>query len=222
MSQLDCFALSQKISSLSDAAHYQFERYLRFLQSRNYADGTLLVVVSCLRRFLNHQPTPRRRQLSADLYLTTAADVEQFVSFASRSALAPTTINNTLSNLAVMFNFFVDEEKMRQSPVRRRHRVFAPQHLPKPMAEADVKGFFRVMDKVPDRLMFLLMLRCGLRVSEVAHLQWIDIDFTAGTVRVNSSKGQVDRILYLSPDVASTLSLWQRAAIKDGCFRARR
>ncbi len=60
MSQLDCFALSQKISSLSDAAHYQVECYLRYLQSRNYADGTLLVGVSCLRRFLNHQPKPRR------------------------------------------------------------------------------------------------------------------------------------------------------------------
>ncbi len=211
MSQLDCFALSQKISSLSDAAHYQVERYLCYLQSRNYADGTLLVGVSCLRRFLNHHPKPRRRQLSADLYLTTAADVEQFVSIASRSELAPATINNTLSNLAMMFDFFVEEEKVRQSPVRRRHRVFAPQHLPKPMAEADVKRFFRVIDKVGDRLMFLLMLRCGLRVSEVAHLQWTEIDFASGTVRVNNSKGQVDRILYLSPDAASTLSLWQKA-----------
>ena len=211
MSQLDCFALSRKISSLSGAAQCQFEQYLHYLQSRNYADGTLLVVVSCLRRFLNHQPKPRCRQLSADLYLTTAADVEQFVGSASRSGLAPTTINNTLSMLAAMFDFFVDEEKMRQAPVRRRHRVFAPQHLPKPMAEADVRHFFRVIDKVPDRLMFLLMLRCGLRVSEVAHLQWTDIDSTAGTVRVNNSKGQVDRILYLSSDVAQTLSLWQRA-----------
>lgn len=56
MSQLDCFALSQKISSLSDAVHYQVEFYLRYLHLRNYADGTLLVGVSCLRRFLNHQP----------------------------------------------------------------------------------------------------------------------------------------------------------------------
>jgi len=94
MSQLDCFALSQKLSSLSDAAHYQVEGYLRYLQSRNYADGTLLVGVSCMRRFLNHQPKLRYRQLSADLYLTTAADVDRFVSIAGRSALAPVTINN--------------------------------------------------------------------------------------------------------------------------------
>jgi site-specific recombinase XerD len=159
--------LSRKVSSLSNAAHYQFERYLRYLQSRNYADGTLLVVISCLRRFLKHQPTSRCRQLSADLFLTTAADVEQFVSSAGRSELAPATINNTLSNLAVMFDFFVEEEKMRQSPVRGRHRVFAPQHLPKPMAEADVKRFFRVIDKVLNRLMFLPMLRanCAWRRS---------------------------------------------------------
>jgi integrase len=36
------------------------------------------------------------------------------------------------------------------------------------MAEAEVVAFFRVIDALQDRTMFLLMLRCGLRVSEVS------------------------------------------------------
>lgn len=216
MSKLDCFSLSRKLDGLSALAYEAVERYLCFLQTRNYADGTLKVVVSCLHRFLLHQPEFRHRQLVADLYQTNSTDVENFVSSASQRGLSPSTINNTLSLLAPLFDFFVDEELMANQPVRRKHRVFAPHHLPKPMAEEDLKKFFHVIDKVSDRLMFLLMLRCGLRVSEVAHLQWTDLDSVSGTVRINNSKGQVDRILYLSSDVVQTLSLWHTAEREAG------
>jgi integrase len=48
---------------------------------------------------------------------------------------------------------------------------------------------------------FLLMLRCERRVSEVSHLRWAAIDMAQGTLRVNTSKGQVDRVVSLSPDM---------------------
>jgi integrase/recombinase XerD len=58
--------------------------------------------------------------------------------------------------------------------------------------------------------MFLLMLRCGLRVSEVSRVPWAAIDVAQGTLRVDNSKGQVDRVVYLAPDVATALRQWQR------------
>jgi site-specific recombinase XerD len=58
--------------------------------------------------------------------------------------------------------------------------------------------------------MFLLMLRCGLRVGEVSSLPWAAIDCTQGTLRIDNSKGHVDRVVYLSPDVAKALRQWQR------------
>jgi site-specific recombinase XerC len=59
--------------------------------------------------------------------------------------------------------------------------------------------------------MLLLMLRCGLRVSEVSHVRWEAIDMAQGTLRVNTSKGQVDRVVYLSPDVAP--AAWPNPAL---------
>src|SRR2546425_8548547 len=53
------------------------------------------------------------------------------------------------------------------------------------------------------------MLRCGLRVSEVSALPWSASDLGQGTLRVDNSKGQVDRVVYLSPDVAPALRQWQ-------------
>jgi integrase/recombinase XerD len=91
-----------------------------------------------------------------------------------------------------------------------RHHILVPQELPRPMADDEVVAFFRVIDAVRDRTMFFLMLRCGLRVSEVSHLAWAALDFAQGTVRIDHSKGQVDRVVYLAPDVAKALRQWQR------------
>jgi len=53
-------------------------------------------------------------------------------------------------------------------------------------------------------------LRCGLRVSEVSSLSWSALDCAQGTVRIDNSKGHVDRVVYLAPDVAKALRQWQR------------
>ena len=49
-----------------------------------------------------------------------------------------------------------------------------------------------------------------IRVSEVSGVRWSAIDLGQGTLRVDNSKGQVDRVVYLAPDVATALRQWQR------------
>ena len=78
------------------------------------------------------------------------------------------------------------------------------------MAEEDLIRLFQVIDALRDRTIFLLMRRCGLRVGEATRLSWAAIDWTQGTIRVNDSKGRVDRIVYCSPDVEKVLRQWRR------------
>ena len=96
-----------------------------------------------------------------------------------------------------------------QPVIRRRHRLPTPTTLPKPIAEADLVTFFKVIDSVRDRLLFLLMLRCGLRVAEACSLTWNDVDPEATSIRINNGKDQVDRVVYIAPDVEKALQLWQ-------------
>ncbi len=122
------------------------------------------------------------------------------------------------------FGFLCDQGVLAQSPMQLpRHQILVPARLPRPMAETEVVAFFRVIDTLEDRMMFLLMLRCGLRVSEVSHVRWEAIDMAQGTLRVNTSKGQGDRVVSLSPDVATTLRQWHglQAAIADYVFPSR-
>ena len=77
------------------------------------------------------------------------------------------------------------------------------------MPDEDVVAFFRVIDKLRDRLLFLLMLRCGLRAGEARTLPWSALNWEQGTIRIDDSKGAVDRIVYFSSDVETTLRQWQ-------------
>src|SRR5947208_3318944 len=107
------------------------------------------------------------------------------------------------------FVFLCDQGLLAQSPIQLpRHQILVPTRLPHPMAEAEVVAFFRVIDTLEDRTMFLLMRRCGLRVSEVSGVRWSAIDVGQGTLRVDNSKGQADRVVSLSPDVATALRQW--------------
>jgi site-specific recombinase XerD len=148
--------------------------------------------------------------LTDDITRTTPQDITAFITAAQSAGLAPTTINTKLSILTSFFEHLRAEGQMTYQPVRRRrHRLLTPPVLPKPMPDTDLIAFFQVIDSVRDRLIFLLMSRCGLRVSEVCALAWDAIELSVGTVRITRGKGQVDRIVYLSPDVEQAIQVWR-------------
>jgi site-specific recombinase XerD len=185
------------------------------LEARHYAPGTLEAIITAVKRLLRHLPAPRQSALTGDLSTAVPQDITEFVLLAQEAGLAPSTINLSLSILAEFFNFLREAELMSVQPVsKRRHRLLAPTTLPKPMSEADLVVFFKAVNSVRDRLLFLIMLRCGLRVSEACALRWDDCDLSASSLRVDDGKGHVDRIAYLSPDVERELKLW-RAQCSD-------
>ena len=110
-----------------------------------------------------------------------------------------------------------------QPVIRHRHRLPTPTTFPKPIAETDLIAFFKVIDSIRDRLLFLLMLRCGLRVSEACSLTWNDVDLQGSSIRINNGKGQVDRVVYIAPDVEKALKLWHaRGTLSPYLFPSRR
>lgn len=156
-------------------------------------------------------PAHQQPRLYQDLAHTTADDIDAWLQAAHRKGLAPSTINHLLSVLHRFFTLLQAQGRPLQQPIHwRRHQVLVPQALPRPMAEEDLIRFFQVIDSLRERTMFLLMLRCGLRVGEVSALTWPAMHAKAGSIRIDNSKGQVDRVVYSSPDVEQALRQWRR------------
>ena len=68
-----------------------------------------------------------------------------------------------------------------------------PQKLPEILSHEEVGSLIEATRTVRDRLMLMLAYGGGLRVSEVVHLRWRDLDRERGLIRVEQGKGKKDR-----------------------------
>lgn len=211
MSELSQLPRGHLLLFLSPHNQHRLAAYLSLLQARQYAPNTLGNITGNLKSFCLLLPKPRRDRIANDFAATTPEDIDAYMQAASDHGLAPSTISNALGMIRSFFTFLLEEGDLSYQPVRRhRHQVLVPQTLPRPMAQEDVVAFFRVIDSLRDRVIFLLMLRCGLRVSEVRRLSWSAVNWEHSSLRIDNGKGQVDRVVYYSGDVDHALSQWAR------------
>jgi site-specific recombinase XerD len=119
----------------------------------------------------------------------------------------PATVNRRLAAILAFYLFLSDEDDGLICPVLyHRHHLREPQRLPRPVQEQDLRQFFAVIESTRDRAMFLLMLRCGLRISEVANLLLADLYLEEEFPRlVVSGKSARERSVYLSPQAERAL-----------------
>jgi integrase/recombinase XerD len=130
----------------------------------------------------------------------TFHDVDQFVIQQAARGMGPATINRRLAAVLALYTFLADEDPALTCPVLpRRHWLRQPQRLPRPVQRDQLDRFFAVIRDVRDRAMFTLMLRCGLRIAEVAGLKLADLYLQEEYPRVVvHGKGGKERSAYLS------------------------
>ena len=100
------------------------------------------------------------------------------------------------------------------SPVHPKYFLKQEQPLPSVIAPEALELLLSVVKQPRDRAIFLLMLRSGLRVQEVAGLQRQDCDLLRRRLIVRQAKNRRERIAYLSQDSIEALQayLCQRPA----------
>jgi len=102
----------------------------------------------------------------------TFHDVDQSVMDQAARGFKPATINRRLAAISALYTFLADEDQTLVCPVLpHRHAIKERERLPRPVQADDLARFFAVVDHSRDLAMFLLMLRSGLRISEVAALR---------------------------------------------------
>jgi site-specific recombinase XerD len=95
-----------------------------------------------------------------------------------------------------------------------------PKPLPRHLQDDQVRRLFTVITDLRDRAMFMLMLRCGLRVEEVAELTVDAVEYGRRQIFVSNGKGAKDRVVYVSEDARSALLgyLAKRSSKAKGLF----
>ena len=95
-----------------------------------------------------------------------------------------------------------------------------PKPLPRHLKDDQVRRFFEGITDLRDRAMFMLMLRCGLRVQEVAELTVDAVEHGRRQIFVFHGKGAKDRVVYMSEDACSALLAYleKRSSKAKGLF----
>jgi site-specific recombinase XerD len=168
-----------------------------YLQRRNYSASTLDSYILDLQLFFaeTHKAPDH----------VTFGDVDRFIDRQYQHGLAPATINRRLYALKHFFDFLLERQVVSGNPIKPSHALRRARTLPRALAQEQVDQLFAQMPHPLDRALFLLMLRGGLRGSEVARLKLRDIDWAQQAVLVEQGKGRKDRRVYLSADAIASL-----------------
>lgn len=168
------------------------------MKRRNYSAHTVKNYLSTLEHFVLwldiavEQVTPKRVQAYIDRLLA--------------KGLSPKTINCHLDSIRRFYDYLHDEEGIELlNPVKRGYLLRLPKPLPRHLKDHQVQRLFEVIESPRDRAIFMLMLRCGLRVAEVADLALGDLDLRRSKILVQNGKGGKGRVVYLSQDAYEAL-----------------
>jgi site-specific recombinase XerD len=153
----------------------------------------------------------------------TFRDVDLFVIQQAASGLKPSTINRRLAAITSFYAFLSDENPDLVCPVLpHRHGLKERRRLPRPVPQDALRQFFAVIEGARDRAMFLLMLRCGLRISEVAALRMTDLYLDELPPRMFvHGKASKERVAYLSSQAEIALRTFldeRQSATSDFVF----
>lgn len=136
----------------------------------------------------------------------TSQKISAYIDSLLAKGLAPKTINCRLDSVRGFFVYMGREEGLPlHNPVKKGSALRLARPLPRYLKDEEVTRLFQVIRGLRDHAIFMLMLRCGLRVEEITHLRLQDLDLAQRRILVCRGKGGKDRIVYISHDAHRAL-----------------
>src|SRR6266516_535939 len=182
---------------MDDIRQTAIDQFQAYLARRQFSAHTVTSYTSDLRLFFTEVAFP--------LGQVSFYEVDQFVESQQQYSRSWATINRRLNALKHFFDFCLDQQLVARNPVKPSHFVRRGRPLPKALSLEQVQRLFGQINHPMDRALFLVILRCGLRVSEVAQLKLEQINWEQQALHIEQGKGRKDRRVYMSPDAVTSV-----------------
>jgi site-specific recombinase XerC len=184
----------------------EIEQFQKWLRRKAPRSSTPIHYASDLKHFFAWVAKP--------LEEVSPKDVDAFIEDCQKAGHAIATINRRLAALCSFYRYLaMMQDNAPLNPVRpRRHFIHQGQRLPRDVQDQILEQLFAVVSSHRDRAIFLLMLRCGLRVGEIRNLSLGDLYLHATLGSLPRlwlhGKGDNERVVYLSSQALSALETW--------------
>jgi site-specific recombinase XerD len=178
-------------------------RFRRFMRRVNYSKTTVRNYVFIIKYFFEWLVVP--------IDEVTSGVIFEYIGFLHHRRLSPKTINSYLHGIRRFYDYLKFEERIDiDNPVKHDYQQILPKSLPRFLKEQESKILLDHISDKRDITMFMLMLRCGLRVGEVASLTFPAIDLERKSILVLNGKFRKDRIVYMSDDTVDSLQAYMK------------
>jgi site-specific recombinase XerD len=176
------------------------DQYRRFLKRRNFSPHTIKSYMNILAHFTAWLVHP--------LHEITRSDMGEYIDHLMKKKLRPKTITCHLQTIRLFFDYLIEEEGMKMMNPITRISIRLPKPLPRHLKDHDVERFLSVVTGRRDKAIFMVMLRCGLRVEEVSRLTMNALELRRNRLFVAHGKGDKDRVVYISKDAKSAIEAY--------------
>jgi integrase/recombinase XerD len=175
------------------------QRFIDDLRLRNYAPRTIDTYVGrvvCFARYFGRSPE-----------LLGPEEVRQFQLHLLARGLSWSSFNQAVCALRFLYGTTLGRpEQLPLIPYGKR-----PKKLPSVLSPEEVARLLAAAAPPRDRALLQVAYGCGLRLSELTHLQVTDIDSARMVIHVRQGKGRKDRLVPLSVRLLEELRAYWRA-----------
>jgi len=173
------------------------------LKRRNYSPHTIKNYMNILKHFVLWVNVP--------IETVDQRKIAEYTDELLSKRLKAKTINCHLACIRAFYHYLFHLEEMKiPNPVKRGSALRMPRRLPRHLRDEEVSVLLNAITKPRDKAMVMVMLRCGLRVEELAHLQLADLDLRQSRIFVLHAKGGKQRVVYISNDAREVLIAYLR------------
>jgi integrase/recombinase XerD len=146
--------------------------------------------------------------------------IKSFLANMQRAGTSTGTIANYVKAFRSFFNYLYenrlydyDASRLKQPKIKYQER-----RVPK---DDDVAALMRMLNTAEDTIALLLLIDCGIRITELATIKIDDIDFNESSILIHG-KGGKTRIVYISEPVVKQLRHYVGTLKSDQLFPSTR
>ena len=173
------------------------EDYVQKLELKKYATNTAKTYIVCFEAFINHYKNHELMAINEEL-------IREYLQKLVQENKSNSYINQAVNSIKFYYEIVHGMPNRFYSVERPR----ATQSLPKVISKEEVLALINATKNIKHKCIVSLLYSAGLRRSELLNLKINDVDSKRMLIRVESSKGNKDRMTLLSKSVIQDLRIY--------------
>lgn len=166
-------------------------KFKEYIISKNYSSFTLISYINDLYYFYKY--------INKNLISATEEDIRKYIIYLNKSKKSSNTISRTISTFKTFYKFLLQNNLIKENPVRRISFPKKAKRLPKFLYYNEMLEIINETKNnsysVRDRLIIEMLYATGVRISELINIKLTDIDFNERKIVV-MGKGSKERVVY--------------------------